>query len=1158
MPESVLSKALEELVNSFSLEKLKDEVLYFKFKDLSPDIYERRLYEFEDEKFSEINEILKVTLKDSNVLKAYAIRVEGELSERSSKKRQFELAKRILRTIDNVGTQAGLFTFYDENGNFRFSLVYKVYQPGKTTFSHFKRYTYYIEKRRPYRTFLKAFLFYDYTTLSSIKSAFSIIPLTKEFFEEIQNWYAWALKYSWFPGGILEENLIRLLTRLIFVWFLKEKKLIPEEIFEKEYLKGIVKDFGKGNFYYNVILQNLFFATLNRYPEDRRFAKEGSFLENKTEFGVKTLFRYRDKLLVKEDEFLTLFSQVPFVNGGLFECLDEDKNYVDGFSRNESKRAKLPDVLFFSEEREEELSEFYGEKRKVKVRGLINILKDYNFTADESSPVDVEVSLDPELLGHIFENLLASYNPETQTTARKVTGSYYTPKEIVDFMVEEALIEYFKTKTSLSEEEIRKILSYSDEELELGEKKTKELITAIDSLKIIDPAVGSGAFPMGIVHKLVHILSKIDPQNKLWYELQFEKAIHEIEQVLKLEDKGEREKLLKEVNENFDESINYPDYARKLYIIENSIYGVDIQPIATQICKLRFFLSLLIDQKVDKEKSNFGIKPLPHLETKFVCANTLIALEKPKQLSLGDNNIRELKEELRNVYKRFFRIKTRAEKLRLKEKAERIKQELKNILQKLGFPSDTTEKIVNFDIFSQTAKADWFDLEWMFGIEDGFDIVIGNPPYVRQEKIKNLKPVLKAQGYKTFEGTADLYVYFYEKGYELLKEGGVLSFISSNKWLRTIYGQKLRKFLKENTTLLKLVDFNGYKVFAQTVDTCIMEFLKKKPSPNHEFSYAIVPSDTEDPIEYIKNNQKNMKQEKLSDNAWTLGDEKVLALKEKIEKVGKPLKDWDVKIYRGVLTGFDKAFIIDTETRNKILANCKTEEERKRTEAIIKPVLRGRDIERWRYEWAGLWVICTFPSLKLNIDDYPALRDYLASFGERLLQDGKPGHRKKTPHKWFETQDNIAYYPEFEKEKIVWNRITEKIIFSYVNAGYYILDSTFMITGKNLKFLIAILNSNTISWWIKLSAATLGDGSYGAKIYIEKSPIPPITPQNQHIVKQIEELASQILSLTQSDDYEENLQKQAQVKNLEKQIDSLVYKLYGLTEEEIKIIEGGG
>ncbi|MBC7190526.1 class I SAM-dependent DNA methyltransferase, partial [Candidatus Aerophobetes bacterium] len=394
--------------------------------------------------------------------------------------------------------------------------------------------------------------------------------------------------------------------------------------------------------------------------------------------------------------------------------------------------------------------------------------------------------------------------------------------------------------------------------------------------------------------------------------------------------------------------------------------------------------------------------------------------------------------------------------------------------------------------------------------------------------------------------------------YELLKEGGVLSFISSNKWLRTIYGQKLRKFLKENTTLLKLVDFNGYKVFAQTVDTCIMEFLKKKPSPNHEFSYAIVPSDTEDPIEYIKNNQKNMKQEKLSDNAWTLGDEKVLALKEKIEKVGKPLKDWDVKIYRGVLTGFDKAFIIDTETRNKILANCKTEEERKRTEAIIKPVLRGRDIERWRYEWAGLWVICTFPSLKLNIDDYPALRDYLASFGERLLQDGKPGHRKKTPHKWFETQDNIAYYPEFEKEKIVWNRITEKIIFSYVNAGYYILDSTFMITGKNLKFLIAILNSNTISWWIKLSAATLGDGSYGAKIYIEKSPIPPITPQNQHIVKQIEELASQILSLTQSDDYEENLQKQAQVKNLEKQIDSLVYKLYGLTEEEIKIIEGGG
>ena len=219
--------------------------------------------------------------------------------------------------------------------------------------------------------------------------------------------------------------------------------------------------------------------------------------------------------------------------------------------------------------------------------------------------------------------------------------------------------------------------------------------------------------------------------------------------------------------------------------------------------------------------------------------------------------------------------------------------------------------------------------------------------------------------------------------------------------------------------------------------------------------------------------------------------------------------------------------------------------------------MRGRDIKKWRYKWAGLWLIGTFPALNLNIDDYPSLKKYLKSFGERLNQDGKPGHRKKTNNKWFETQDNIAYYPEFEKEKIVWNRITEEIVFSYVYANYYVLDSTFMITGKNLKFLIAILNSNVIGYWIKLSAATLGEGNYGAKIYIENSPIPPITLQNQPIVQQIENLVDRILSLTQDSNYDTDQQKQAQVKEIEKQIDQLVYKLYNLTEEEIKIIEGG-
>ncbi|PMP76176.1 MAG: type II restriction endonuclease, partial [Sulfurihydrogenibium sp.] len=429
--------------------------------------------------------------------------------------------------------------------------------------------------------------------------AFSEKELTEEFYKEIQNWYAWALKHAKFPSGMPEENLLRLLTRMIFVWFLKEMKLIPEEIFDEKKLQEIVKDFGNSDNYYNAILQNLFFATLNRPIEERQFATQGSFLENRKHFGVKNLYRYEDKLKITKEEFIKLFEETPFVNGGLFECLDKDNLYIDGFSRNEEKRAKLPDFLFFSEEREEDLSHFYGDKKKSKekVKGLINILKEYNFTADESSPIDIEVSLDPELLGHIFESLLATISPDTGETVRKITGSYYTPKEIVDFMVEESVLEYLKTNTNITEDKLRQIVSYQ-EEVELSDQEKEEIVRAIDQIKIIDPAVGSGAFPMGILHKLVYILSKIDKDNKIWKKLQTEKAEEEVKIILQEEKKEVREELFKELNESFDESLNYPDYARKLYLIQNSIYGVDIQPIAIQITKLRFFLSLIIDQKV--------------------------------------------------------------------------------------------------------------------------------------------------------------------------------------------------------------------------------------------------------------------------------------------------------------------------------------------------------------------------------------------------------------------------------------------------------------------------------------------------------------------------------------------------------------------------------
>jgi adenine-specific DNA-methyltransferase len=1186
----------KELAEDFSLERFKKFFFEKDFTEKEREIFIDLRREDLKESVLSIKQVAYKELEDVGNFKAYAIELKENITERSSKKRQFEIAKEILKTERLI---AGLFVFYPQEGkSFRFSLVFREPSGTSAKYSPYKRYTYFVSPELPNKTFIKQVGGCEFKDLKEIKSAFSVQPLTKEFYKEIQTWFYHALencgKEIFFPGGKKEENLIRLITRLMFVWFIKQMGLVPEKLFDPKELKNIVKDFENGHNYYNAVLQNLFFATLNRPINERGWAKDEGFLKNRNTFGIKSLYRYEDKFLISPEEVLGLFENIPFINGGLFECLDKDSQYIDGFSRRPDKQAKVPDKYFFQKEEQETDLSKYGLGR-AKFRGLIDIFKDYNWTTDESSGIDQEVALDPELLGKVFENLLASYNPETATTARKATGSYYTPKEIVDYMVEESLKEDFKTKTSLSEEKIENL--FYQEEPELSDEERKELVRAIADVKIIDPACGSGAFCMGALHKLVELLNRIDPYNELWKSEQQRRLTNELSErweEMTQEERNEERAYLLEV---FNEQRNYPDYGRKLYLIQNCIYGVDIQPIAVQLTKLRFFLSLILDQKPSNDKdNNFGILPLPHLETKFVCANTLIGLESSRQRSIKSQEVMKIERELKRIRERYFRVRNRKQKQELEEKDRELREKLAELLKKQGWDNKDVQKIISFDILDPTAKADWFDPEWMFGVVDGFDVVIGNPPYVRQEKIKKDKPLLQKQGYEVFTSTADLYVYFYEKGYQLLKQKGVLAYITSNKWMRAKYGENLRKFLKEKNTIIKLIDFGGYRVFEQTVDTCILLFKKEKPPKGHTFEFLTVPSDVKDLEGYLRKRSKylieqetetmlkrveswsdvetwqdfrdwqtayvgnwqTMLQEKLSNNGWTLGDDKVLSLKEKIEKVGKPLKEWDVKIYFGIKTGYNDAFIIDTETRNRILANCKDEEERRRTEEIIKPVLRGRDIERYRYKWAGLWIICTFPSKKIDIEQYPALKEYLASFGERLLQDGKPGHRKKTPHKWYETQDNIAYYPEFEKEKIVWQEIVREPSFAYDNTGIYVEATGFLMTGKNLKYLLGLLNSNPVAFFFKTFYAGGGLGEDGyryKKAFLEQLPLPPITKENQPLADQIVQKVQEILTLTQSPDFETSQEKQQKVKELEREIDQPVYKLYGLTEEEIKIIE---
>ena len=668
--------------------------------------------------------------------------------------------------------------------------------------------------------------------------------LNRRFFKEISDWYFWAVDRVTFPSDAGDDEtvrnapcIIRLITRLIFVWFLKEKNLVPDTLFDEDDMMEMLTNLDpQESTYYKAILQNLFFATLNQEmntPEksnNRKFRGEG-----RQHYNITSLYRYK-RHFRNPDEALRLFETIPFLNGGLFECLDkpalvgassssrpnEKILRLDGFSDRDDNPLCVPNELFFSGPQAINLNAVYGTRNsRYTVRGLIRILNRYKFTITENTPIEEEVALDPELLGQVFENLLAAYNPETGTTARKQTGSFYTPREIVNYMVDESLIAYLQNELSsnirnvrtglrarpdlsnMTEDKLRHLLAYNDEPHQFTDAEVQHLINAIDTLKILDPACGSGAFPMGILHKLVFLLSKLDPRNAEWRQRQINRVQGAITASEQIDDSTFRESAIAEleseiasINEAFER--NELDYGRKLYLIENCIYGVDIQPIATQIAKLRFFISLIVEQKIDDTRENRGVRPLPNLETKFVAANTLLGVEKPAQMTFRNPEIDSKEKALEAVRRRHFTARTPRTKDRYRQRDAELRSEISALLQQDGFPSETTEKIANWDPYNQNASADFFDPEWMFGITEGFDVMIGNPPYVRQEKIKALKPTLKKH-YTCYTGAADLYVYFYERGLQLLNPSGVHTFICSNSWLDVNYGAPLQKYLLDNT-----------------------------------------------------------------------------------------------------------------------------------------------------------------------------------------------------------------------------------------------------------------------------------------------------------------------------------------------------------------------
>ena len=997
--------------------------------------------------------------------------------------------------------------------------------------------------------------------------------LNKKFYSQIATWYFWAIENVEFPDGLEKSRdirnataCIRLLTRLIFVWFIKEKSVIPNALFQKEILKQILKNFtnpesSDATIFYKAILQNLFFATLSTEKDKRKSRSEKWRKGRNIDFGNQYVYRY-ETLVSEPGKWKALFADIPFLNGGLFENLDNKNKriMVDGFSEEKRNNLKVPDFLFFSAEKNIDLNKTFDTKGKnYKVKGLLEILNQYKFTIAENTPIEEEIALDPELLGKVFENLLASFNPETQTTARKQTGSFYTPREIVDYMVDESLknslshIVSCKLENTTSEDiktGLDILFAYTEKEHAFNDKEIKEVVKAVSEIKILDPACGSGAFPMGILHKLVYILTKLDPDNIFWRELQKQKAIKDTEDAYNLGRQEERQARIKEIEEAFNS--NTSDYGRKLFLIENAIYGVDIQPIAVQIAKLRFFISLIVDQDM---KNN--IMPLPNLETKFVAADTLIG-KKENDLftNLHDPEIGKLENKLQSIRHKYFNARNTQTKdnlrqqdtqLRnnllellkhhLKQEAEtsikndkrnqeishytklikrngekdeylkeitRLETEL-NSLEKSyqSVNNETSRQLASWYPYDQNNRAIFFDSEWMYGITGGFDIIIGNPPYVQIQKFsgKQIQKDWAAQNYKTFVKTGDIYSLFYERGNMLLKYDGVLAFITSNKWMRSNYGKKTREYFTQHTKPITLIDFSGYKVFeSATVDTNILVFQKTKvdANPNKKVNPMLACTigkdftDQTDIEAYLKENGVVL--DNLTEDSWIISNTEEFAVKKRIEEIGTPLKDWDVSIHYGIKTGLNEAFIISGAKKDELIVKDPQSVE------VIKPILRGRDIKRYKAAFADLWLINSHNGYldnksqervsPINIDDFPAIKEHLYNYWEK----GKKRQDKGvTPY----NLRNCAYLKEFEKEKIAWGNLALNSQFNLIRSGIYInAPSPFVASGN--RYILGVLNSSLANHYIRSRGVTRNGGYFEYKpMFVETLPIPKISQERQ-------------------------------------------------------------
>jgi TaqI-like C-terminal specificity domain/Eco57I restriction-modification methylase len=847
--------------------------------------------------------------------------------------------------------------------------------------------------------------------LEDIRTAFGVEALNEEFYKAIAEYFYQLVGATSTKGKqkVIHERVlklpslgdddltpykefaVRLIGRTVFCWFLKVKKsdagkaLLPEQLLSSEAVRA---NFG----YYHAILERLFFQTLNT-PVAKRVLNLPAGCE-----------------------------EVPFLNGGLFEPHAEDFYELHGGLSKYLNTLVIPDAWFL---------------------GLFEMLEQFNFTIDENSTLDIEVSVDPEMLGRIFENLLAEIDPDSGETARKATGSFYTPREIVDYMATESLVYHLQRKSGLSLEEIRPVFKI-DTALTLDTAQKTKLLEGLADLKVLDPACGSGAFPMGVLQKIVQALQKLDPKAAWWKVKQLEGIGNAL--------------IRKEVQKKLDAASW--EYVRKLGIIQNSLYGVDIQPIAAEISKLRCFLTLIVDETIDDTAPNRGIEPLPNLEFKFVTADGLLKLPKEGFGTLFNvNDELEHLKELRLDYLQSFGEDKKA----IKEKYKAVQ---KSIFGKLAGgimdPKSRAYKLSSWDPFGH-ARVDWFDPLWMFGVED-FDVVIGNPPYLSHDRIKQID-FLKAN-YKCFEPYADLYCYFIERGVELLTSKGTLSYITSNSYLRADYGKPLRELLIDDGSVHGIVNIEDSQLFGNAiVNNAILSYAKEvyalsakvvsaTMSPNQSFS------------DFVDSRSYQYEQADFPRNRkWALLAPREMNLMKRIEHGNKTLEQLKVKIRLGLATGQNDAFIIPVKKANDLI------ERDPRSRELIKPVLRGRDIHRFHYQLPELRILLTKNGV--NVAEYPAIYGHLDSFGEAFKKRGAKGQH------WTNLRA-CAFFDDFAREKIVWIELSDTGRFALCNEEVYLLNSAyFMIppVGISSEYLLGILNSKVIHFYLHNIAESSGMGT---------------------------------------------------------------------------------